>query len=168
MDYRKLCHHLLLCCFAISLTCCGIVAELHAQVSEQWLVLKNSQTIQGTVTFAAQRYTVTTSSGSRIIVAEDQVSFVAESIGDVYWDKWSRVDPQSPRSHIKLFRWCLKNDLLAEAQKQIDLVAKTDGIADQSGHLSRMAEELELVVQRKHEQLQLANQQEIEQLEIRN
>ena len=147
---------------------CIFVGSASAEAQQQWLVLKNNQTIEGTVSFDQQRYTVTTSSGSRIVIPKADVSFVANSIRDLYWDKWSRVDPQNPQSHMSLFRWCLKHDLMAEAQTQIDLVAKTDGIDDQSSYLSRMAEELELVVQRKQKESQIAKQQEIEQLEIRH
>lgn len=153
---------------------CAIIAILvllgagAVNAQDKWLVLKNDQIIEGSVAFESQRYTVTTRTGSRIVIPESRVSFVADSVDDIYWDKWSRVDPEDPQSHINLFRWCLKHEMLKEAQKQIDLVTKIENMDDQAGHLSRMAQELEMVVQRKQKEAQLANRQEIEKLQIRN
>ena len=138
----------------------------HAQ--DQWLVMNNGQSLQGTVSFADDRYTVLAANGSRIIIPKTSVNFVADSINDIYWDKWSRVDPADAKSHLNLFRWCLKHNLLEEAQKQIDLVAKIDNMEDQADHLSRMAQELELVVKRIEKEALLANQKKIAQLNIRN
>ena len=151
-----------LCAIVTLILCCT-----SASAQNNWLVLKNGQTIEGTVTLADGRYTVVTSNGSRIILAEDKVNFVADSISDIYWDKWSRVEPNDSTSHMSLFRWCLKNGLLEEAQKQIELVSKLDDMKDQSSQLLRMAQELELVVLRIEKEAQLAKQKEIDVLQIR-
>ncbi|WP_168211070.1 hypothetical protein [Mariniblastus fucicola] len=134
----------------------------------QWLVLTNGQTIEGNISLDDDRYTVEMQNGSRIIIGADRVNFVADSISDIYWDKWSRVDPTDANSHISLFRWCLKHDLLDEAQQQIDLVAKIENLEDQASHLTRMAQELELVFTRIEKEALLAKQKEIEALQIRS
>jgi len=134
----------------------------------KWLVLNNGQILDGRVKLADNKYTVVVGSGSQIVIAAEQVNFVADSINDIYWEKWSRVDPADAKSHMNLFRWCLKYNLLEEAQKQIDLVAKIENMKEQTDHLSRMAQELELVVQRIEKEAQLAQQKEIASLNIRN
>ncbi len=151
--------------FAVAI---GLFAVSDSCAQGQWLVLNNGQTIEGKVAFENGRYSVETPSGSRIIVAAEKANFVADSIADIYWDKWSRVDPTDGTSHIRLFRWCLKHGLMDEAQKQIELVAKIDELDGQAEHLSRMAQELELVVARNEKEALIA--QKIKQkhdLEIR-
>ncbi len=138
-----------------------------ADAQDRWVVLKNDQVIEGSIKPEGQKLVVTTQTGSRIVIPKSKVRFVADSIADIYWDKWSRVDPDDPQSHVNLFRWCLKQGMLEEAQKQIELVAKTEDMEDQAGHLSRMAQELEVVVQRKKNEAMLANQKAIEALRIR-
>ena len=156
-----------LCCALIAV-CVLVAGSKFVQAQQNWLVLENGQTLTGQVVLGGDSYSVLTDNGSRIVIHKSQVRFVAESIRDVYWDKWSRVDPNDPSSHTKLFRWCLKHELLHEAQQQIELVAKLDSMDDQSSHLLRMASELELVVNRKQKEAELALKQEIEQLNIRN
>lgn len=143
---------------------------VRAQSSEhpQWLVLNNGQTIQGKVTLDGDRYSVQTDSGSRIVIGNDKVNFVADSIEDVYWDKWSRVDSSDASSHLGLFRWCLKKGLLKQAQQQIELVSKLEDLDQQAESLSTMAQEFELAIARNKERIRLAKQREIEKLEIRN
>lgn len=143
-----------------------IESGLQAQV--QWLVLNNDQSIEGSISLEGERYTVVAENGSRIVIPKSRVSFVADSINDIYWDRWSRVDPADAKSHMNLFRWCLKHDLLDEAQNQIDLVARLENVEDQTDHLSRMAQELELVVQRIEKEAKLARQKEIASLNIRH
>ena len=134
----------------------------------KWLVLNNGQILEGQIERAEGKYTVVADSGSRIVIAGSNVNFVADSIEDIYWEKWSRVDPADADSHTRLFRWCLKHGLLAQAQKQIDLVAKIEKMDDQASQLSRMAQELELVVTRIEKEALLAQQKEIEALNIRH
>ncbi len=136
---------------------------------DQWLVLNNGQTLQGKVTFVEGRYSVVTATGSRIFVTKENTNFVADSIKDIYWEKWSRVDPSDATSHISLFRWCLKHGLLDEAQNQIDLVAKIDELESQAEHMLRMAQELELVVARIEKEALLAkSRQQRKDMEIRS
>ena len=136
---------------------------------DQWLVFNNGETLQGKISFADGRYSVVTATGSRIIVPKDRTNFVADSIEDIYWEKWSRVDPLDAKSHIGLFRWCLKNGLLDKAQKQINLVSKIDDLEGQAAHLLSMAQELELMVEQIEKQELLAQQQKSrDELEIRN
>ena len=156
----------LLCALAVMLVVVCASSILPAQ--EQWAVLQNGQTLQGKVSIADGRYTIVMPNGSRIIIAEAQINFVADSINEIYWEKWSRVDPTDASSHIHLFRWCLKHDLLDEAQKQIDLVTKISDMKDQAETLSRMAQELEMVVARIEKNAQLAAQSELKKLDIRN
>jgi len=154
-----------LCAIFAAIVVLSACTTLSAQ--NKWLVLTNGQTIEGTITLTDSRYAVVMQNGSRIIIGADRVNFVADSIEDIYWEKWSRVDPADADSHTSLFRWCLKNDLLEEAQKQIDLVAKLENMEDQASQLSRMAEELELVVARIEKEAQLAKQKAIASLNIR-
>lgn len=139
----------------------------YSYAQDQWLVLNNGQALQGKVEIHDEKYSLAMENGSRIIVPKDQVNFVAETIEDIYWDKWSRVDPDDADSHVGLFRWCLKHNLLSEAQKQIDLLGKLDSVDDQSDHLSRMAEELELVVARIENEKKIAAAKAAEKYEIR-
>jgi hypothetical protein len=157
----------LLCAiFAVAI---GLSTVSVSFAQQQWLVLNNGQTIEGKVAFENGRYSIETPSGSRIIVTQESTNFVADSIKDIYWEKWSRVDPTDGTSHIRLFRWCLKHGLMDEAQKQIDLVAKVDELDGQAEHLSRMAEELELVVARIEKEALIALKiQQKQDLEIRD
>lgn len=158
-------------CAIAAITIAIISSDLCAQSSSgtNWLVLKNSQSIEGQISLTEGRYSVATPGGSRIVIAEESVRFVADSIEDIYWDRWSRVDPSDSQSHINLFRWCLKNGLMDEAQKQIELVSKLEQMESQSEALARMAQELELVVARTEKEAKIAQQRRIaEQLKIRN
>ena len=137
----------------------------------KWLVLNNGEILEGQIERTESKYKVVTDSGSSIVIAGHNVNFIADSIEDIYWEKWSRVNPTDANSHTSLFRWCLKNGLLEEAQKQIDLVAKIQNMDDQAGQLSRMAQELEMLVTRMEKETllaqQKAQQKEIEALNIR-
>lgn len=139
----------------------------HVQAQQQWLVLKNGQNLAGRVVLEGDSYSVSTDNGSRIVIPETQVSFVAESIRDIYWDKWSRVEPSDPQSHLKLFRWCLQQGMLQEAQQQINLLAKLDGIENQSSHLTQMAAELERSLDQQQKEIELAKRQSQEPIQIR-
>ena len=156
--------------FASALCCSCVLAQTtfgQTQGSTKWLVLKTGQTLEGDIKVADGKYAVVAQNGSRIIVAEEKVNFVADSIGDIYWDKWSHVDPEDSESQMSLFRWCLKNGLLVEAQNQIELVSRLDQMEDQANQLARMAEELEHEFLRIEKEAQLAKQKEIDQLQIR-
>ena len=133
----------------------------------KWLVLNNGQLLEGKIERAQGKYIVVAASGSRIVIADSNVNFVADSIEDIYWEKWSRVNPTDADSHTRLFRWCLKHGLLEQAQKQIELVAKIEKMDDQASQLSRMAQELDLVVTRIEKEALLAQKKEIEALNIR-
>ncbi len=133
----------------------------------QWLVLENGQTIEGKITLIDHRYEIIASSGSRMLIPESQARFVADSMQDVYWDRWASVAPEDGPSQIELFQWCVRNDLLKEAQKQINLVAKLDDFPDQTQNLSRMAYELQLATERKMEAALAIARKEAELLNIR-
>lgn len=151
------------CCCALITFIVVLAAADDVQSQQQWLVLKNGQNLMGQVVSNGDSYSVLTDNGSRIVIPESQVRFVADSIRDIYWDKWSRVDPSDPQSHQKLFRWCLQQGLLQEAQQQIDLLAKLDGVENQSEHLVQMAAELEHSLDRR-QQIELAQKIEIRRL----
>ena len=154
---------------ALCIGCIACAQAVSAQSPDKtkWLVLKNGEALQGQIEVADGKHIVVADSGSRIVLSNDMVNFVADSIEDIYWEKWSRVDPGDGESHMRLFRWCLEHDLLDEAQKQIDLVSKLENMEGQVANLSLMAQELELVVARINKEALMAKQKHIESLAIR-
>lgn len=116
---------------------------------QQWLVLNNGQTIEGTVTAEQQRYIVATESGSRIVINESNVRFVADSLDEVFWDRWTRTDPQSESQQADLFKWCLRHQMTARAQEIFQHIAMLPEKPDQatrSGILARLSADLETAI----------------------
>ena len=50
----------------------------------KWLVLNNGQLLEGKIERAQGKYIVVAASGSRIVIADSNVNFVADSIEDIY------------------------------------------------------------------------------------
>ena len=90
--------------------------------SGQLLVLKNGQVLQGHIRPDVQSVQVQTDSGSRLVIPLDQVDFLAKTMEQAYWQKSARTRATDVPGQVELFYWCLRNQLLREAQNQIDLL----------------------------------------------
>ncbi len=122
---------------------------------KQWLVLKNGESLAGEITREADRYLVATDSGSRIYISNEKVNFVADSLDDVYWDHWSRTDPDSAVKQSELFRWCLRHEMTGRAQKVLETIAalpETEN-SDRSGLMARLAFDLQTAIESKLQKL---------------
>jgi len=92
--------------------------------TEQFVVLKNGEFLQGRVTTTAEQTTVETEQGSRLILSADQVDFVCESKVDVFWGKCARTKASDLDGQKALFYWCLKHKMFDQAQNQLSLLAE--------------------------------------------
>ena len=121
----------------------------------QWLVLNNDQFIKGKILKRDGRYQVATATGSKILIEETKVRLVADSLDDIYWEMWSRTDPENEQQQAKLFRWCVRNGLLHRAQPILHVLAGLDGTSDTRDRLlTRLSAELNDAVQKRLKQQQ--------------
>jgi len=133
----------------------------------QWLVLQNGETLQGQVTRESDRYLLATSSGSRIYINDTNVRFVADSLDEVYWERWTRTDPGSDSQQSELFKWCLRHNMTRRAQQILQTIASLPESknSNRSELLSRLAFDLQTAIESK---VQESAKKEIAASEIRS
>ena len=71
---------------ALCIGCIACAQAVSAQSPDKtkWLVLKNGEALQGQIEVADGKHIVVADSGSRIVLSNDMVNFVADSIEDIY------------------------------------------------------------------------------------
>ena len=90
------------------------------------VVLLNGQIIAGKVQRLPSQVIVETRQGSRIILQNDRVDFVCGSLEEAYWEKCARTKASDVNAQKELFEWCLKNQLLEQAQLRLDLLVESE------------------------------------------
>ena len=108
--------------------------------SGELLVLKNGQVIRGRIDRNVESVQVQTDTGSRLVIPIEEVDFVAPTLEQAYWQKSARTRATDLTGQIDLFYWCLRNQLLRQAQNQIDLLQETSIKASELEFLHRQLE----------------------------
>ena len=93
--------------------------------NQQLVVLQNGEVLTGRITETATNTIVETQQGSRLVLSNERVEFVCDSIQDAYWGKCARTKANDVAGQKSLFYWCLKHGLHEQAQNQILLLAES-------------------------------------------
>ena len=89
--------------------------------------LQNGQTLEGEVlSLTDGKYTVRLPSGSAIRIAEARVMFTARSHKDAYWELAARTSPSDLPAQIRVFQWCVRNELFEEASNHLLVLQESD------------------------------------------
>ena len=116
----------LLCLFVqLAQTASSQIASPSFAPAEQIVVLQNGEVLTGKVTQSETKTIVQTEQGSRLILSEEQVEFVCDTMLDAYWGKCARTKASDLAGQKSIFYWCLKHDLHEQAQNQILLLAES-------------------------------------------
>jgi hypothetical protein len=89
-----------------------------AATSDQVLVLQNGNVLQGVVTLRDDRYVIARGTGETL-VPTNHVMLVAASLDDAYAQRRRRINESSADDHSALAEWCLKQDLLPQAEQEL-------------------------------------------------
>ncbi len=119
--------------------------DAHAQVlgpqpftpAEQFLVLKNGEVMRGQIFRNAERVTLITEQGSRLVLPAERTDFICNTMEEAYWGKAARTKASDLGGQKRLFHWCLKNKMLGQAQNQIDILLQSDAKAADLEYLDR-------------------------------
>ena len=103
--------------------------------SETVLLLRNGGTLQGQVSRADGRYTVS-DERSTFDVAEAQVAMTCRSIDEAYVKQREQLASDA-EAHLKLAEWCLRSGLLPQAAQQLADAEKVDPHAPMTSILKR-------------------------------
>lgn len=85
------------------------------------LLLTNGRLLQGPITRDQDHYVIS-QNGGEIRFHKDQVEDVFTSVVDVYKYKLAQIPVNDPDEHMKLARWCLGQNLTAEARTELKSV----------------------------------------------
>ena len=121
--------------FFFALTSVWGIEISHAQ--DHVLVLSNGNTLSGQVTKVGTRFEVRTRS-SRLIIEQNQVDFVCNTLGDAYELKFADTAPDDIEGQRRLFHWCTRNRLWQQAQNQIATIQLADVKPEVVDHLQRL------------------------------
>ena len=113
---------------------------LTAVNSDQVVLLKNGAIFRGRVTQKSNRVVVQTNQGSQVVLAREKTDFVGNSLEEVYWFLASKVSATDAQGQVKLFRWCLKNGLLEQANHHVLGLMHTDLPSNELLALNRQLE----------------------------
>ena len=89
------------------------------------LVLKNGEVLRGRIRQEPDKYILDTLQGSRLVFQAERVELICDSLKDAYWEKCARTKASDVIGQKKLFYWCVKHDLIEEAQNQINLLTES-------------------------------------------
>lgn len=93
--------------------------------SDQIVVLKHGDFLEGRVSYEPTKVIVSKGArGSRIFLSRDSVDFVCNSMAEAYWEKFARTKATDTAGQVDLFQWCLKHQLVDEAENQFDLLTQ--------------------------------------------
>lgn len=92
------------------------------KVSTQYVLMKNGHAVSGTVESLADQTVVVKPSGSRLVLDNNKIRTIVNSLGEIYWFKCASLSATDSEGHSALFYWCIENKLFVEAQNQIDLM----------------------------------------------
>ncbi len=92
------------------------------------LLLNNGELIEGTVTFAGDRYDVNLKDGELHLKRSDVAALCNDAL-ECYRHKCAGIEEGRVQDHLDLVEWCLKNKLIPEAEKELAAARAAD-----SGH----------------------------------
>jgi hypothetical protein len=90
------------------------------------LVLKNGQVLEGSITRAGDYYVVSQGEGSELKLNVNDVELCCASLLEAYEFKASHVSSFSPKSHLDLAKWCLRQGLIEQCTEQLTAAQKID------------------------------------------
>ena len=115
----------------ICLLCQSVVGQTDGPgfaSNQQLVVLQNGEVLEGQITESATNTIVETLQGSRLVLSNDRVEFVCDSIQDAYWGKCARTKANDIAGQKSLFYWCLKHGMHEQAQNQILLLVESEKV----------------------------------------
>ena len=106
--------------------CCAASGEeLSIKPREGVLLLTNGELLSGTIISAGDRYDVHLPNGE-IRVRRSDVAMVCADAVECYRHKRSGIELGRVQDHLDLAEWCVKNQLLAEAETELKAAATAD------------------------------------------
>lgn len=112
--------------------------------SPRLVLLRNGETLTGTVTHAGQRYLVTLPT-AQIRLRADEVQCVCDDLEEAHAALSAKAHPQDVAAQIKLAQWCLKQALHDQAAAHLDTVER---LAPDDARASMLRRQLDLLVER--------------------
>ena len=103
---------------SLLLSCTWSVASEPASRTA-YLLLRNGQTLHGTVHLQPDGYLVDLDSGVQLRLRPDAILFRGDSLHELYAFQRAGVNPRDITSTVRLADWCLRQGLLKEAELQI-------------------------------------------------
>jgi hypothetical protein len=92
--------------------------ELSLTPRQGVVLLTNGELIAGEIIAAGDRYDVQLTSGE-ISIRRADVALVCRDAAECYLHRRAGIEPANVRDHLDLAEWCVKNGLLAEADKEL-------------------------------------------------
>jgi hypothetical protein len=94
----------------------------------QHVVLRNGRVLSGTVTSLGDRTVIRFPQGGEVTLPSKEILITCHELTEAYRELAERIaDRRTATPNIELARWCLRNDLLAEAAEQLALARQRDG-----------------------------------------
>lgn len=102
------------------------------------VLLRNGHVLSGTIRAETER-TVVESGGATIRLKPSDVAFLGVDLREVYEHQRGRRDLTNARDCLSLAQWCLRNDLLDEAAREL---ADARRIEPKHAHLNRLESQI--------------------------
>ncbi|MFL2870496.1 MAG: hypothetical protein ACJZ8O_07055 [Pirellulaceae bacterium] len=99
---------------AVSTSICSAMAE-----QPHWLLLSNGQVLQGVVSSTPDRTIVNLQNGAEIRLSSSQVSFVGQSLEELYLFQRARKVRVRAIEHLEIADWCFNHNLLTHAETHL-------------------------------------------------
>ncbi len=112
-------------CASVTSFFAAVADDLALAPREGVLLLKNGELIAGTITAAGDRYDVELKD-AEISVRRTDVAAVCSTLEECYTAKRAAIDESRVQDHLDLAEWCLKNGLLATAEKEVAAARNLD------------------------------------------
>jgi hypothetical protein len=84
----------------------------------QVVVLQDGGVLEGVLSQSGDRYILTRATGE-VFIPASSVLLVADSREDAYEKRRARLSPPTADSHIALADWCLRQDILPQAEQEL-------------------------------------------------
>jgi hypothetical protein len=99
--------------------------ELTLAPEQGVLLLTNGEVIAGTITPAGDRYDVDVKDG-QICIRRSDVAIVCADVNACYLHKRAGIEQGRVQDHLELAEWCLRNDLVAAAETELNAARAAD------------------------------------------
>jgi hypothetical protein len=112
-------------CACVVALCFAVAEDLALSPRNGVLLLNNGELIEGTITAAGDRYDVN-KEGGEIYIKRSDVAVVGRDAHDCYVHKRAGIEQGRAADHLDLAEWCLKNNLLPQAEQEIAAARAAD------------------------------------------